>query len=80
LGSLASFLFEIPSGYFSDRFGHKKTLILSKVFMFLSTLCFLIGHDVVYFAIGSIFLSLGFAFTSGTMSAFVHENLVELNM
>jgi fucose permease len=30
---LAGFLMEIPSGYFADRFGHKKTLILSKVFM-----------------------------------------------
>lgn len=77
--ALTSFIFEIPSGYFSDRFGHKKTLILAKIFMLLSTLCFIVGNSVVYFAIGSVFLSLWFAFTSGTISAFVHENLVELN-
>ncbi len=78
LGSLVSFLFEIPSGYFSDRFGYKKTLILAKIFMFLATLCFILGHNVFYFAVGSIFISLGFAFTSGTMASFFHENLEEV--
>lgn len=78
--SLTSFLFEIPSGYFSDRFWHKKTLILAKIFMFCSTLCFLIWKDVVFFTVWSVFLSLGFSFTSGTMSAFVHENMVELKI
>jgi len=77
LGSLVSFLFEIPSGYFSDKFGHKKTLILAKIFMLLSTLFFILWHDWVFFSIWSIFLSLWFAFTSGTMEAFVHEYLSE---
>jgi len=78
LGSLFSFLFEIPSGYFSDRFGHKKTLILSKVFMILASISFLFGNNVFHFSLGSIFISLGFAFTSGTITAFMHEVLVEL--
>lgn len=78
LGTLFSFLFEIPSGYFSDRFGHKKTLILSKIFMILASLSFLFGTNVFHFSLGSIFISLGFAFTSGTITAFMHEILVEL--
>lgn len=78
LGSLFSFVMEIPSGYFSDRFWYKKTLILAKIFMFLATLCFIIWNDVIFFSIGSIFLSLWFSFTSWTMAAFFHENLEEM--
>ena len=39
-GAAASFLFEIPSGYLSDLFGHKKTLVLSKILMLLGTLLY----------------------------------------
>ena len=35
IGNLVAFLLEIPSGYFADRFGHKKTLILAKIRVFL---------------------------------------------
>ncbi len=34
---MVGFLFEIPSGYFSDRFGHKNTLIISKICIILSS-------------------------------------------
>lgn len=78
IGSLAGFLFEIPSGYLSDKLGHKKVLILSRIFMLLSTLFFAFGNSLTYFIIGSIFLSICFAFTSGTADAFLHNTLVGL--
>lgn len=78
IGNLIGFLFEIPSGYFSDRFGHKKTLILAKIMMVLSTLSFIFIQNFYGFVLGSSFISLGFAFTSGTTSAFMHETLEEL--
>jgi len=53
-------------------------LILSKVFMILASISFLFGNNVFHFSLGSIFISLGFAFTSGTITAFMHEVLVEL--
>ena len=37
---LAGFFLEIPSGYLSDKFGHKKTLILAKFSIIISTLLF----------------------------------------
>jgi MFS family permease len=40
-GAAASFLFEIPSGYISDLFGHKKTLLLSKVLMIICTFLYI---------------------------------------
>ncbi len=78
IGFLMSFLLEIPSGYFADRFGHKRTLILSKLLMIASTACFVFGNSFIYFAFGSAFLNVSFAFQSGTHSAFIHETLVGL--
>lgn len=78
-GSLASFLLEIPSGYFADIFGHKKTLILSKVFMLLSSLFFIFATGFWCFALGSVCISVGWAFMSGAGNAFMHETLSKLN-
>lgn len=78
IGWFVGFLLEIPSGYFSDKFGHKKTLILAKFFMLASTLFFIFGNSVPYFILGSTFISLGFAFTSGTAGAFLHNTLIGL--
>jgi len=78
IGWLAGFLLEIPSGYLSDKFGHKRTLILAKFFMITSTLSFVFGGSVFYFTLGAIFMALGFAFTSGTAGAFLHNTLVGL--
>lgn len=78
IGWFVGFLLEIPSGYISDRFGHKKTLILAKFFMLFSTLFFVFGKSIPYFVLGSSFIALGFAFTSGTAGALLHNTLIGL--
>ena len=78
LGFLASFLFEIPSGYFSDRYGHKNTLVLSKILMITSMTLFITASSLLFFILGSIFLSLSQAFSSGTDKAFMHDTLLQL--
>ncbi|MCK5624446.1 MFS transporter [Candidatus Pacearchaeota archaeon] len=78
IGWIAGFLLEIPSGYISDKWGHKKTLILAKFSMLISTLFFIFGNSLPYFILGSSFIALGFAFTSGTGGAFLHNTLVGL--
>src|SRR3989344_1044823 len=45
-GSLAGFLFEIPSGYVSDKMGHKAALVISRVFMLLSTIFWLAANNI----------------------------------
>jgi len=76
--SLAWFLLEIPSGYFADRFWHKKTLILAKIFLVISTSMFIIWWNFWIFAMGSLFLAFWQAFNSGTKQALLHETLTEL--
>jgi MFS family permease len=75
IGSLTGFLFEIPSGYFSDKIGHKEALIISRIAAVLSTLFFLFADSIPFLILASIFLSLSSTFISGTGSAFMHETL-----
>ncbi|MBT3985158.1 MFS transporter [archaeon] len=78
IGWFAGFILEIPSGYISDIFGHKKTLIMAKFSMLISTLFFIFGNSFPYFILGAIFMGFGFSFTSGTSGAFLHNTLVGL--
>ncbi|MCA9495688.1 MAG: hypothetical protein KC589_01995 [Nanoarchaeota archaeon] len=75
IGNIVAFFLEIPSSYFADRFGHKKTLILAKFLLLFSTLSFIFIQNFYGFVLGSTFLSVSFAFSSGTTSAFFHETL-----
>ncbi|MEA2006838.1 MAG: hypothetical protein U9O20_01620 [Patescibacteria group bacterium] len=75
IGWIAGFILEIPSGYISDKLGHKKALILAKFSMLISTLFFIFGNSLPYFILGSSFIAIGFAFTSGTSGAFLHNTL-----
>jgi len=74
-GSLSGFIFEIPSGYMSDKIGHKQALVTSRVLMLLSTTFFLFASNIAFLILGGIFLSVSAAFHSGTGSAFMHETL-----
>ncbi len=78
-GYFVSFLLEIPSGYFSDKFGQKNTLIIAKLMMIISTISFLFGHSFLFYIIGSILLSSSFALESGTKQVFMHNTLLGLN-
>ncbi|MDP1690118.1 MAG: hypothetical protein Q8L52_02855 [bacterium] len=74
-GNGASFIFDIPSSYIADKIGHKDAIVLSRGIIFFSTLFFLFATNVWWLIIGSILLSMGFAFLSGVGSAFMHETM-----
>lgn len=76
---IAGFIFEIPSGYVSDKIGHKQALVISRVFTMLSSVLFLVSTNLTWLILASIALSIGVAFLSGTGSAFMHETLRGLN-
>lgn len=60
------FIMEVPSGYFSDYFGRKRTLFLSSIFFCISYLLFYLGGSFSIFVTAQVFLAMGFAFASGT--------------
>ena len=73
--SLAIVIFEVPSGYFADVLGRKKTLLIGSI---LGTLGFLIysGFSGFYaFLIAEITLGIGQSFISGSDSAMMYDTL-----
>ncbi|MFH2060316.1 MAG: MFS transporter [Pseudomonadota bacterium] len=70
---------EVPSGYLSDRLGRKITLMMSSGSLSLAYLVFFLGDSFPIFAVAQIFMATGFAFSSGTDTAFHYESLYEIN-
>ncbi|MGI9389459.1 MAG: MFS transporter [Boseongicola sp.] len=73
---IATTLFEVPSGYMSDRIGRRATLIASSVAGFLGMVVFATGDTFSAFVLGQVLLGASIAFVSGTDSAFLYESLV----
>jgi MFS family permease len=71
---LAQFVIEVPSGYISDRIGHKTTLIITRVLFLLSSICFIVGGFELA-VLGALAFGIGLAFVSGTLTAFMQETL-----
>ena len=72
---IATTLLEVPSGWLSDRWGRKKTLMLSAVFGLAATLLFAMGGNFWIFALAQSAMGAHIAFASGTDSAFLYESL-----
>ncbi len=67
-------LIDIPTGFISDRFGRKLTLIGANIFQAASFLVFALSHDFWQFLIAAILLAVGFALSSGSEEAYIYEN------
>lgn len=71
-------LFELPSGYISDRIGHRKMLIFSKVSMLLAVTVLIFATSIYSFIIAALLTSLAWASLSGTHTAFLHNTVEAL--
>ena len=75
---LAVFTLEVPSGYFSDRFGRRVTLLLAAGSLVLAYTLFILGGSFAVFAMAQILLASGIAMQSGTDTAFHYDSLSAL--
>jgi MFS family permease len=75
---IASFLFEIPTGAFSDLFGKKKTLQIAYLFATIGQVMMGISQNVLMLIISNILISLGAALLSGTSDALIYDSLKEM--
>ncbi len=71
--SCGIFLFEIPCGWFTDRIGYKKSIILSQTLLAITRIFFLVGGNFVFFVIEAVAEALGICFSSGTMESYIYE-------
>lgn len=79
IGFLVEALLQIPSGFLSDKFGHKRFLILSKVFNILATLSFIFATSLNMYILGSVLFAISVVCTFGTFSAFLQETYESSN-
>lgn len=64
---------EIPWGYFADKYGYKKTLIISYLLFFLGRVSLLFCNSFVGFLCQTILTALGISGSSGCDTAFLYN-------
>jgi hypothetical protein len=69
---------EVPSGYFSDRLGRRRTLFVAAAALAAAYALFFFGRGFAVFAAAQIMLAAGLAFNSGTDTAFHYDSLSAL--
>ncbi len=71
----AVFLLEVPSGYCSDRFGRRPTLILASIMTLIACATFVLAGSFTVLLIAQVLLAAGVAFQSGSDSAILYDSL-----
>lgn len=74
---VAMFLFEVPTGAFADRYGHKTSFIVGELVKVLTTVLFIFAFDPVVFYIAAVLIGLAITFYSGADETFIYESLKE---
>jgi len=73
--SLSQLVFEIPSGYFSDAIGRRKTLILAAFLMLSGIALYAWSEGFWWFVSAEVILGSAGAMRSGTDSALLYDHL-----
>ena len=72
-------IIEIPSGYFADYFGRKKSLIFSTFCMFLGYLIFSNYSGFEIYIIAQVLIAIGGSLISGADSAIMYDTLIQID-
>jgi MFS family permease len=78
LYSIVVVILEVPTGYFADMFGRKKSLVLASLFTTVGIITYIMGFNFYQFLIAEIFWAFGVSLVSGTDSAFIYDTLKDL--
>lgn len=71
-------LLEVPTGYFADIFGRKKSLVYSGFFLFFSAVAYSVGMNFYQFLIAEVLWAFGISLISGSDSALIYDTLKDL--
>ena len=78
LGSVSYFtvfLLEVPSGYCSDRYGRRPTLIFASLMTVIACALFMVANTFAVLFIAQVLLASRIAFQSGSDSALLYDSL-----
>jgi len=74
---ISSAIFELPTGFISDKYGRVKTLIFGAAAFVVSGIFYAVGLNYFILVIGAVFEGLGRSFYSGNNHALLYDNLNE---
>jgi MFS family permease len=77
-GDLAIMLLEVPTGWFADRYGHRRSLIFGSFVQVLGMLCCWLGQGIPGLIAASVLVALGDAFRSGADHALLYRTCIAL--
>lgn len=70
---------EVPSGYFSDVVGRRRTMIIGACCIVMGWFCYLFVASLASFIVAEVILALGISFVSGTDAAILYDTMLELD-
>jgi len=76
---ISAAVFELPTGYFSDRYGRVKTLIFGSIAFLIGGIFYAIATNYWFLVIGAIIQGLGRSCYSGNNDALLYDNLAQIN-
>src|SRR5262249_16064345 len=79
LGDLALMAFEVPTGWFADKFGHKKSLLARSAVRVVGMLLCLLGQGVPGMLAANLLVALGDALRSGADQALLYRTCLALD-
>ncbi len=80
LYSLAVFILEVPSGYASDIWGRKPTIMISGLAGTAGSFLYALGTNFWHFLVAELLLAILWSFQSGTLDALTYETHQELKL
>lgn len=75
IGSIVSFILEIPTGVIADLYGKRKSIIISKFIIFVSYIIFGFSDNFFMFVIAQAVFEIGNSFRTGTETAYIYDYL-----
>jgi MFS family permease len=75
---ISAAIFELPTGYFSDKYGRVKTLMFGSIAFLIGSIFYAIGINYWFLVIGAIFQGLGRSCYSGNNDALLYDNLTQV--
>jgi MFS family permease len=78
-GDLLIMLFEVPTGWFADRFGHRRSLILGSFVQAAAMLLCWLGEGIAGLLAANVLVAVGDAFRSGADHALLYRTCVALD-
>ena len=78
-GDLLIMLLEVPTGWFADRFGHRRSLILGSFVQAVAMLLCWLGEGVPGLLAANVLVAVGDAFRSGADHALLYRTCVALD-